>query len=152
MSTYENYIDKLLTGFIEELKNTPPLRLDEYNNLFVEMGNDVVTGDGEICNHVFYMLKMELVAPLPIVLRQWIWWQTASGRVEEKYIHEAFQSTPPNFEALENCAEDILHNLTKTFNERLRQFAEMAYSRHWNEDYEPDDAEDYDWWPAEQES
>lgn len=127
MNTPNQYIDTLLEPLIEYLQEQQPLVYgDDYENLFTEFGYDICSGDGSVSSHVESLLEQH-VQQLPLSLKNWFWWHTSSGRVEEEWIHDIMQSTPPKLDTLENDEEALIKDVVQLFYERLRKIAEDSY-------------------------
>lgn len=142
MTTLDGYYDSLLTETIDILESNEPLRNGEHDNFFIDLGWDVVSGDGSLSPYAEEVLNASLSELNPLVM-EWLWWQGVDGSVEATIIKGALEETPPDFRGVDSEYPQMQGQVLKALLERLLERAEAAYTAY-EEAYYSDDDHDGD--------
>lgn len=130
----EKVFNGIISTFVDMLKSQPACAYEEHGDLFVDFGWDVAEGDGRICSSVNSLFK-DYIDALPLTLLNWLWWQTYTGTLEEKYIFNAFETTPPYLGDLYTYADEDIDHIVDLLMDKLRPMAESAFSDYEESEY-----------------
>ena len=129
-SELERYFDSILQPLIDIFEENEALAYpDSHGNFFVDLGWDVVCGDGRLIELAEGMLQ-PFVEELPPMMQNWLWWQLPGGRVEARYNKAALEKSPPDYSSLMTDLSEIQSDLFDEVKRRLLVLAERAYDLH----------------------
>ena len=140
MSDLNRYFDSVLVPLVETLQDMEPVVYDDHPNFFTDLGWDVCEGDGRIIECATDILTQHIES-LPPLLVNWLWWQTSSGRVEDRYTRQALSVNPPDYSALMSDMDEVVPELLEAMLKSLLRAAELAYEKHQEEEPEVDETE-----------
>ena len=146
MSKNNEIIEAILQKFINELKKQRSLSYAGNTSLWVDLGWDILQGDGEICNHVEDLLRM-IIESLPEDIKELIWSESWGGKVRMKEILEEIKKVNGDLNTIPKPEpHEIIEDIIEFLKDSLFVKAEAAYEQYQEmeseEEYEDEDTEE----------
>jgi hypothetical protein len=129
-------IDTLLIPILKYLQNTQFFFYADHDNLLVELGWDLCSGDGQLVDHVNTVVEYD-IERYPPMLRDWLWSKTFDYR----YNHEFIEANLLTMNSGDNKCdwsifdpdyddEERLVVMRKLLTDRLYPIAEQAFTEY----------------------